>query len=176
MARRCSISPPRHSVLQHSPCWGKRPQGPLPSEVLWFTLAAWIFLGRCSPLATTFRAEVHQHLSYIRTRRGCRSLLRGLPQPPSPSLFGVTWTHQAFGSPQSYSAMQDQATIQTYQRKWDTWKGMILPQTISSILNSLAKYMCVYIQISIYILHIFEKIKNNKVINTVIACVYLAQS
>lgn len=72
--------------------------------------------------------------------------------------------------------MQDQASIQTYQRKWDTWKGMILPQTISSILNPLAKYMCVYIQISIYILHIFEKIKNNKVINTVIACVYLAQS
>lgn len=159
MSRCCSISHPTHLVLWRWPCWSKPLQCPLPSEVLWFTPTALIFLERCSPLAKTFTAEVPQQLS----TSPHLPRLQGSPSKASParhafSFRGITWTHQAFGPPQSYSAVEDQATIQTYQRKWDTWKSMILPQTISSILNPLAKYMCVYIHkyIYIYITHILR--------------------
>lgn len=158
MARCCSISHPRHLVLRRSPCWGTHLQRPLPSEVLWFTLTALTFLERCSPLATAFTAEVPQQLSTSpHLPRLQESPPRASPAQHASSFRGVTRTHQAFGSPQSFSAVEDQATIQTYQRKWDTWKGMILPQTISSILNPLAKDMCVYIQIYIYIKHTYFK-------------------
>lgn len=85
------------------------------------TPTALIFLERCSPLATTFTA-VHWHLSII------LHLLRLYKAPsrassPTCLLFsfgGVTRTHQDFGSPQSCSAVENHATVQTYQRKWGT--------------------------------------------------------
>lgn len=112
-ARGCSSSHPRLLLLRRPPRRGKRPQLSVPSEVLRFAPTALILLEKCPPLATTSTAEGHQEPIGSTAAQvpfqGCAG--------PRDSFLGCHTTHRAAGSPPSYSAAGDQATIRTHHRK-----------------------------------------------------------
>lgn len=112
-ARCCSSSHPRLLLLWCSPRRGKRPQLSVPSEVLRVAPTALILLEKRPPLATTSTAEDQPEPI------GCTAAQVPFQRCAGPrdSFLGCHTTQRAAGSPHSYSAAGDRATIQTHHRK-----------------------------------------------------------
>lgn len=176
MARCCSISHPRHSVIWCSPCWGKCPGVPFQAR---YTYSFDIF-GKVFTISYNFHSSSLTSQHHSAPAEAVQVSFEGF-QPHMPSLlfWGChTNTSGLWLSPELLCSGEPRYSSDKPKKMGHTWTGIILPQTISSVLNPLAKYMCVYIQIYyIYIYYTYlKKTKNNKVINTVIAWAYLGES
>jgi len=163
------------------------PQPPVPDEVLWFTLTASVFLEKCSPLATTFTAKDGQQLNDSPgTPRLQKSHSRPSPDWQAAFLGCCRNTPGFWLSPELFCSGGPSYNSDT-PKKTGHLKIYNLTSDYSTISSSLKPTCQVHVSVYIYVstrrythththTHTFRKKKDNKVINTVIACAYLAQS